>query len=65
MTDPFTPAPLDKSKLDAAYSLFHNGSVQYNAALMAMEEAGLPLREARLALDAPQPPSQGYLAVTR
>lgn len=61
MTVPFTLTALDPSTLDAAYRLFHNGSCQYNAALMAMEEAGLPLDLARLALDAPLPPSQGMV----
>lgn len=65
MTDPFTPHPLDPSKLDAAWRMFHHGSLQFNSALSAMEDAGLPLAEARAALAAPQPPSEGYLAVTR
>lgn len=62
--DPFTPAPLSPSKLDAAWRMYHHGSMAFNAALMAMEDAGVTLAEARGLLDAPQPPSAGYLAVT-
>jgi len=63
MTDPFThPAPRP-STLDAAYRLFHNGSLPYGAALAEMVAAGLMYDEARAALDAPSLPSVGVLAV--
>lgn len=65
MTDPFDLTPLDTSTLDAAYRLFHNGSCHYNAALSAMLDCGVTMTEARRLLDAPQPPSRGYLAVAR
>lgn len=65
MTDPFAVRPLDPSKLDAAWRMYHRGSVPYNVALLAMEDGGVTMPEARGLLDAPQPPSQGYLAVTR
>lgn len=65
MTDPFTPRPLDPSRLDAAWRLYNHGSMPFNAALMAMEDAGVTLAEARSLLGAPQVPSQGYLAGAR
>jgi hypothetical protein len=64
MTDPFAhPTPPRPSTLDAAYRLFHNGSLPYGAALNKMVAAGLLCAEARAALDAPSLPSVGVLAV--
>lgn len=65
MTDPFTRRPLDPSRLDAAWRLYRDGSIAINDALMAMEDAGVTLAEARSLLGAPQVPSQGYLAGAR
>lgn len=65
MTDPFDSHPLDPSTLDAAWRLYHHGSLTFNAALAAMEDAGVTLTEARVLLDAPQQPSRGYLAGAR
>jgi len=65
MTDPFDARPLDPSRLDAAWRLYNHGSCSFNAALMAMEDAGVTLAEARSLLGAPQVPSQGYLAGAR
>lgn len=48
--------------LDAAWRLYHHGSLTFNAALLAMEDAGVLLADARRLLDAPQVPSQGWLA---
>lgn len=59
MTDPFDARPLRPSTLDAAWRMYHHGSLAFNAALLAMEDAGVTLAEARGLLDAPQPPSQG------
>lgn len=64
MTDPFTPAALNPTALDAAWKSYNHGSVSFNAALSAMAAAGVTLAEARGLLDAPQCPSAGYLAVT-
>lgn len=52
----------DPTALDAAWRKYHHGSLPLNAALLAMEDAGVLLAEARHLLDAPQVPSQGYLA---
>ena len=62
MTDPSDANPLDPSTLDAAWHLYQDGSIPLNGALDAMYDAGVTLAEARGLLDAPQPPSQGYLA---
>lgn len=64
MTDPFTPAPLNAAMLDRAWKSYNHGSASFNAALAAMAAGGVTLAEARGLLDAPQPPSAGYLAVT-
>lgn len=56
----------DTTALDAAWRMYHQGSLPLNAALSAMEEAGiLLLAEARGLLDAERPPSQGYPYVRR
>lgn len=64
MIDPFDARPLSTDRLDAAWRMYHDGSIAINDAFNAMEEAGASLREARLLLAADQPPSQGYLAVS-
>ena len=65
MTDPFDTHPLDASTADAAWRMYTNHQIGRNAAAAAMEDAGLTYPDALSALDAEQPPSQGYLAVTR
>ena len=53
------------ARLDRAWKSYNHGSGSYDAARLAMLDAGIPtLAEARGLLDAPQPPSAGYLAVT-
>lgn len=50
--------------LDKAWRRYNHGSGSFDAARLAMLDAGVAtLAEAAWLLDSPQPPSQGYLAV--
>lgn len=60
--DPFDLPPLDLAALDRAWKSYNHGSTSYNHAADAMKEAGVTAPEACRLLDAPQQPSQGYLA---
>lgn len=60
--DPFDRPALDLAALDKAWKSYHHASTSYKNAAHAMEDAGVTYPEACGLLDAPQPPSQGYLA---